>query len=144
MNYSKFNEVYKSLLEEEVNSINKHQIDKNDQDKKDSESHIDELTEENITTIEEDTEGMEETQENPADPTVESTDDEPAEENDGWDESVEELCSELTYQFDGFAYEIKNCVKGSFTDANTPDELANYLEKLKYEIDNVIDQLRTM
>ena len=51
---------------------------------------------------------------------------------------------ELTYQFDGFAYEIKNCVKGSFTDATNPSELADYLENLKSEIDNVVNQLREM
>ena len=57
---------------------------------------------------------------------------------------IVELCDELTYQFDGFAYELKNCVRGSFTDANTPDELANYLENLKAEIESVVNQLREM
>ena len=59
-------------------------------------------------------------------------------------DEVVDLCDELTYQFDGFAYELKNCVRGSFTDSSTPDELANYLENLKAEIESVVNQLREM
>ena len=116
-------------------------IIKEDQD---IEQNVDDLTEENTTTIEEaeketsvdNTENTEECEE--------SVDNENDESDGGWNDEIIELCDELTYQFDGFAYELKNCVRGSFTDANTPDELANYLENLKSSIDSVINQLRDM
>lgn len=104
----------------------------------DVEQNVDDLTEENTTTIEE---AEEETSINSTEEGRESVDDES---DEGWNDEVTELCDELTYQFDGFAYELKNCVRGSFTDANTPDELANYLENLKSSIDSVINQLRDM
>jgi hypothetical protein len=113
-------------------------IIKEDQD---VEQNVDDLTEENTTTIEE---AEEETSINNTEECEESVDDEDDESNEGWTDEVTELCDELTYQFDGFAYELKNCVRGSFTDANTPDELANYLENLKSSIDLVINQLRDM
>lgn len=113
-------------------------IIKEDQD---VEQNVDDLTEENTTTIEE---AEEETSINNTEECEESADDEGNESDEGWNDEVTELCDELTYQFDGFAYELKNCVRGSFTDANTPDELANYLENLKSSIDSVINQLRDM
>lgn len=113
-------------------------IIKEDQD---LEQNVDDLTEENTTTIEE---AEEETSINSAEECEESVDSEDDESDEGWNDEVNELCDELTYQFDGFAYELKNCVRGSFTDANTPDELANYLENLKSSIDSVINQLRDM
>jgi hypothetical protein len=113
-------------------------IIKEDQD---LEQNVDDLTEENTTTIEE---AEEETSINNTEECEESTDGEDDESDEGWNDEVTELCDELTYQFDGFAYELKNCVRGSFTDANTPDELANYLENLKSSIDSVINQLRDM
>ena len=113
-------------------------IIKEDQD---VEQNVDDLTEENTTTIEE---AEEETSINNTEECEESADGEDDESDGGWNDEVTELCDELTYQFDGFAYELKNCVRGSFTDANTPDELANYLENLKSSIDSVINQLRDM
>lgn len=113
-------------------------IIKEDQD---LEQNVDDLTEENTTTIEE---AEEETSINNTEECEESVDGEDDEYDEGWNDEVTELCDELTYQFDGFAYELKNCVRGSFTDANTPDELANYLENLKSSIDSVINQLRDM
>lgn len=147
MNYSKLNEVYTSMLYEDVNCLNDSQ-DKNENNEVDDLSNIDELTEENTTTIEENTD--EDQLEEDSDMTSEasedgeSTDETFEEEEDGWRDDIVELCDELTYQFDGFAYELKNCVRGSFTDANTPDELANYLENLKAEIESVVNQLREM
>lgn len=113
-------------------------IIKEDQD---VEQNVDDLTKENTTTIEE---AEEETSINNTEEGEESVDGENDESDEGWNDKVTELCDELTYQFDGFAYELKNCVRGSFTDANTPDELANYLENLKSSIDSVINQLRDM
>ena len=113
-------------------------IIKEDQD---VEQNVDDLTEENTTTIEE---AEEETSINNTEECEESADGEDDESDEGWNDEVTELCDELTYQFDGFAYELKNCVRGSFTDANTPDELANYLENLKSSIDSVINQLHDM
>lgn len=138
MDYSKFNEVYKSLIAEEVENANK--LQKSDEENKEQESHIDELTEENTTTIEENTEDT-------ADDASEVTGEDSSEtedEEDGWGSEVENICSELIYQFDGFAYELQHCIKGSFTNARTPEELASYLEKLRYELDNAIEQLQSM
>jgi hypothetical protein len=147
MNYSKLNEVYTSMLYEDVNCLNDSQ-DKKENTEVDDLSNIDELTEENTTTIEENTD---EDQFEDSDITSEgeessdeSTGETSEDEEDGWRNDIVELCDELTYQFDGFAYELKNCVRGSFTDANTPDELANYLENLKAEIESVVNQLREM
>jgi hypothetical protein len=146
MNYSKLNEVYTSMLYECVNELQDSKDDIEDL------SNIDELTEENTTTIEENTDENQTESLNDADTEHELTSesdelsDETSdnEDNDGWPDGVIDLCDELTYQFDGFAYELKNCVRGSFTDANTPEELANYLENLKSEIESVVNQLREM
>lgn len=138
MDYSKFNEVYKSLIAEEVENANK--LQKSDEENKEQESHIDELTEENTTTIEENTE---DTTDDASEVTGEDSS-ETEDEEDGWGSEVENICSELIYQFDGFAYELQHCIKGSFTNARTPEELASYLEKLRYELDNAIEQLQSM
>lgn len=148
MNYSKLNEVYTSMLYEDVNCLNDSQ-DKKENNEVDDLSNIDELTEENTTTIEENTD---EDQFDDSDMASDSSENEEStdetfeddDEEDGWRNDIVELCDELTYQFDGFAYELKNCVRGSFTDAKTPDELANYLENLKAEIESVVNQLREM
>ena len=146
MNYSNFNNIYLSIISESTNCNLEHEkINKPEEsqkenlpnDSKNEDVSIDELTEENIATIDE---ANEDSLNNNVDDSQVSED----EENDGWSEDVENLCDELTYQFDGFAYEIKNCVKGSFTNATNPSELADYLENLKSEIDNVINQLREM
>lgn len=149
MNYSNFNNIYMSIISEstdcnlEHEKINKQEelqkenLPNKSKNSKNEDTNIDELTEENIATIDE---ANEDSLNNNVDDSQVSED----EENDGWSEDVENLCDELTYQFDGFAYEIKNCVKGSFTDATNPSELADYLENLKSEIDNVINQLREM
>ena len=147
MNYSKLNEVYTSMLYECVNELNDSQ-DNTEKDNVEDLSNIDELTEENTTTIEENTDEDQDETTNESDITSEDgelSDETPDnEDNDGWSDGVIDLCDELTYQFDGFAYELKNCVRGSFTDANTPEELANYLENLKAEIESVVNQLREM
>lgn len=143
MNYSKLNEVYTSMLYEDVNCLNDSQ-DKKENNEVDDLSNIDELTEENTTTIEENTDEDQSEDSDITSEDEESTDETFEDEEDGWKNDIVELCDELTYQFDGFAYELKNCVRGSFTDANTPDELANYLENLKAEIESVVNQLREM
>ena len=141
MDYSKFNEVYKSLIAEEVENANK--LQESNEDNKEHESHIDELTEENTTTIEENTDDVADATDDAGEVTNEDSSETEDEEN-GWGSEVENICSELIYQFDGFAYELQHCIKGSFTDARTPEELASYLEKLRYELDNAIEQLQSM
>jgi hypothetical protein len=143
MNYSKLNEVYISMLYEDVNCLNNSQ-NKKENNEVDDLANIDELTEENTTTIEENADDDQLEDYDIASEDEESTEETFEDEEDGWKNDIVELCDELTYQFDGFAYELKNCVRGSFTDANTPDELANYLENLKSSIDSVINQLRDM
>ena len=138
MNYSNFNNIYMSIISEstdcnlEHEKINKQEelqkenLPNESKNSKNEDTNIDELNEDSLNNNVDDSQVSED------------------EENDGWSEDVENLCDELTYQFDGFAYEIKNCVKGSFTDATNPSELADYLENLKSEIDNVVNQLREM
>lgn len=146
MNYSNFNNIYLSIISEstdcnlEHEKINKHeelQKENPPNNSKNEDTSIDELTEENIATIDE-------ANEDSLNNNVEDSHVSKDEENDRWNDDVKNLCDELTYQFDGFAYEIKNCVKGSFTNATNPSELADYLENLKSEIDNVVNQLREM
>lgn len=146
MNYSNFNNIYLSIISESTDcNLEQEKIDKQEElqkenlpnNSKNENASIDELTEENIATIDEENEDS-------LNNNVEDSHISEDEENDGWNEDIENLCDELTYQFDGFAYEIKNCVKGSFTNATNPLELADYLENLKSEIDTVINQLREM
>lgn len=129
MQYQKFNEVYKLLLNEDVSANVIHNLNNkkmNDDDKSNkSLTDIDELTEENMTTIEEDS-NIEEQDES------------------GWNESIEDICSDIIYKFDGFAYELRNCNRGSFTGAKNIDDLINYLEGLKNNIDETIEKLQNI
>lgn len=123
-------------------------------------SKIDELVDENNTTIAEDPNDPEnqdnqETPENNSDDSENSENDEEnpegnmdsAEtnqefEDDGWGEQIEEDLSPILEKLDDFSYEIRNCVRGSMTGAKTRDELADYINSLAEELNDYAETLR--
>lgn len=108
---------------EDLDLINENESSKNMKiDIKNSEySDDDELTAENSITISEDNY-----------------------DEDGWSDKVQLACRQLLDDFDGFAYEIKNCTRGSYTNCKTGLELAEYLRNLLPSIEEVIESIETL
>ena len=92
--------------------------------KKDEEnSPIDDLTKENIITIEEDSDDQTKNSEFNSS----NTDYDDDFDDNGWGEEMVENLSPLLNELESFIYELKNCVRGSFTGCKTKKELKNYM-----------------
>jgi len=96
-------------------------------------SPIDDLTKENTVTIEDDApikddNNLEITQ-NAGETSETETPQEKGDEfeDDGWGEEMVENLSPLLNDIEGFIYELRNCVRGSFTGCKTKAELQNYM-----------------
>lgn len=108
------------------------------------ESNVDDLTEENTTTIEE---SEDQTDMNEAEEYEESIEDQevPIEyDDDGWSTEIQDVCNQLIEDFDGFSYELRNCKRGSFTGVDTGERLGEFLEGLKLKIEDVIDSVKSL
>lgn len=110
------------------------------EESEENKSSIDELTDENTATIDEDFDE----DNNNDDGEAEANDDDNENLNDGWGENIIDICNNLINDFDGFAYELKNCVRGSYTGAKTTDDLIEYLTNMKDNIDEVINDLNSV
>lgn len=105
---------------------------------------IDDLTKENTTTIDEDTDDKTEiaedqnsTEETEKDVDVEIQNEEGEEDEesefpedeDGWPESIseEESMSYLMQAMEDFVYELRNCTRGAYTNCKTKEELKDYM-----------------
>ena len=106
---------------------------------------IDDLTKENITTIDEDTDDKTETakDQNSTEETKKEVDveiqneegegeeeeSEFPEDEDGWPASIseEESMSYLMQAMEDFVYELKNCTRGAYTNCKTKEELKDYM-----------------
>lgn len=109
------------------------------------ESNVDDLTEENTTTIEEsedqtDMNEVEECEESIEDQEVTNEDDD----DEGWSAEIQDICNQLIEDFDGFSYELRNCKRGSFTGVDTREGLGEFLEDLKLKIEDVIDSVKSL
>lgn len=116
------------------------------------ESNVDDLTEENTTTIEEsedqtdmnEVEECEESIEDQEGQEVTNEDDDYDDDDDGWSEEIQDVCNQLIEDFDGFSYELRNCKRGSFTGVDTGEGLGEFLEDLKLKIEDVIDSVKSL
>ncbi len=66
-------------------------------------------------------------------------------EDDGWKGALGEQYDnvlDLSEKLEDFTYEIKNCQRGSFTNANSKEELADYMVSLAEELNSYAESLR--
>jgi hypothetical protein len=63
--------------------------------------------------------------------------------NDGWnEEDFNDTCMpEFLDNANKLNYEIKNCRRGAYTNAETVDELINYLETMLSQLNDTINEL---
>lgn len=61
--------------------------------------------------------------------------------NDGWNLDEEDLEYGVIGDIESLAYEIRNCVRGSYSGAHTYRELGHYIKKLAEDLDNFGDEL---
>lgn len=55
-------------------------------------------------------------------------------EGSGWSEEVKSECESVFRQMDQLMYEVRNCVRGSYTKCDTPGELSDHLDELAHNI----------
>lgn len=60
---------------------------------------------------------------------------------DGWSEEVQDCLEEVFSDLEKLMYEVRNCVRGSYTNANTNEELAEHIQSLADELSSVADYL---
>lgn len=68
--------------------------------------------------------------------------DEDEEEVDGWGSEVEAITADVLSDIDQLAYEIRNCVRGSYTNCDNVKDLADYIEYLGNTLSEVADEVR--
>ena len=62
-------------------------------------------------------------------------------EMDGWSEEVRDCLEDVFSDLERLMYEVRNCVRGCYTNANTNEELAEYVQSLAGELGSVADDL---
>lgn len=60
---------------------------------------------------------------------------------DGWSEEVRDCLEDVFSDLEQLMYEVRNCVRGCYTKANTNEELADYVAGLADELSSVADYL---
>lgn len=61
--------------------------------------------------------------------------------DDGWSEEVRDCLEDVFSDLEQLMYEVRNCVRGCYTNANTNEELAEYVRSLADELGSVADDL---
>lgn len=62
-------------------------------------------------------------------------------EMDGWSEEVRDCLEDVFSDLEQLMYEVRNCVRGCYTHANTNEELAEHIQSLADELSLVADDL---
>lgn len=62
-------------------------------------------------------------------------------EMDGWSEEVRDCLEDVFSDLEQLMYEVRNCVRGCYTHANTNEELAEHIQSLADELGSVADDL---
>lgn len=60
---------------------------------------------------------------------------------DGWSEEVRDCLEDVFSDLEKLMYEVRNCVRGCYTNANTNEELADYVAGLADKLASVADDL---
>jgi len=64
--------------------------------------------------------------------------------DDGWNDDVKETLNEVISNLESFIYEIKNCVKGAYTNAKTHAALADYIRNLAEDLTYAADEIENL
>lgn len=60
---------------------------------------------------------------------------------DGWSEEVRDCLEDVFSDLENLMYEVRNCVRGCYTNANTNEELAEHIQSIADELSSVADYL---
>lgn len=60
---------------------------------------------------------------------------------DGWSEEVRDCLEDVFLDLEQLMYEVRNCVRGCYTNVNTNEELADYVAGLADKLASVADDL---
>lgn len=60
---------------------------------------------------------------------------------DGWSEEVRDCLEDVFLDLEQLMYEVRNCVRGCYTNANTNEELAEHIQSLADKLASVADYL---
>lgn len=60
---------------------------------------------------------------------------------DGWSEEVRDCLEDVFSDLEHLMYEVRNCVRGCYTNAKTNEELAEHIQSLADELSSVADDL---
>ena len=138
-----FQKIYlESFLAKECPNNTQSSQDQNQQ-KPEGDSPIDDLEKENTVTIaEEGGEGAEEGgDENQNTELNNNQNEDDSNLADGWDEEMVENLSPLLDDIESFIYELKNCVRGSFTGCKTKKQLKEYMNGLAKQLNEYAEDL---
>lgn len=62
-------------------------------------------------------------------------------EMDGWSEEVRDCLEDVFSDLESLMYEVRNCVRGAYTRANTNEELADHIKELAEVLSSSADYL---
>lgn len=60
---------------------------------------------------------------------------------DGWSEEVQDCLEEVFSELEDTIYEVRSCVRGSFTNAKTNEELADWMQILAEKLTSAAECL---
>ena len=60
---------------------------------------------------------------------------------DGWSDEVKDCLEDVFTNLEQLMYEVRNCVRGAYTHANTNEELAEHIQSLAEELGSVAECL---
>lgn len=60
---------------------------------------------------------------------------------DGWSEEVRDCLGDVFSDLEQLMYEVRNCVRGCYTRANTNEELADHIRELAEDLSSSADYL---
>lgn len=60
---------------------------------------------------------------------------------DGWSDEVRDCLEDVFSELEQLMYEVRNCIRGAYTHANTNEELADYVVDLADKLGSVADYL---
>lgn len=63
---------------------------------------------------------------------------------DGWGEDIEEALSSVFARAEDLMYEVKNTVRGVYTDCETVEDLAGFIRQLASEFEEAADELESL
>lgn len=61
--------------------------------------------------------------------------------NDGWGDDVQESLADAFCKLKKLMYEVRNCVRGSYTSCRTEAELAGYLRSLASDLEAAAEEI---